>query len=40
MYLGHQMGNMSDEKLQWVAQLGVEHIACESRQGIENEDGT
>jgi mannonate dehydratase len=40
MYLGHQMGNTSDEKLQWVAQLGVEHIACESREGIENEDGT
>lgn len=40
MYVGHQMGNISDEKLQWVAQLGVEHIACESREGIEREDGT
>lgn len=40
MYLGHQMGDLSEEKLQWVAQLGVEHIACESRRGIENEDGT
>jgi mannonate dehydratase len=40
MYLGHQMRNLSDEKLQWAAQLGVEHIACENRQGIENEDGT
>jgi mannonate dehydratase len=34
------MGNISDEKLQWVAQLGVQHIACENRQGIEREDGT
>jgi mannonate dehydratase len=34
------MGNLSDEKLQWVAQLGIEHIACENRQGIENEGGT
>ncbi|MGI8424566.1 MAG: mannonate dehydratase [Chloroflexota bacterium] len=40
MYLGHQMGNVSDEKLQWVAQLGVEHVACESRAGIERDDGT
>ncbi|MGH2368939.1 MAG: mannonate dehydratase [Chloroflexota bacterium] len=40
MYLGHQMRDVSDEKLQWVAQLGVEHIACESRRGIETEDGT
>jgi mannonate dehydratase len=40
MYLGHQMGNVTDEKLQWVAQLGVEHVACESREGIEREDGT
>src|SRR5688500_15323964 len=40
MYLGHQMGNVSDEKLQWVAQLGVEHIACETREGIEREDAT
>ena len=34
------MGNISDEKLQWTAQLGVQHIACENRQGIEREDGT
>jgi len=40
MYLGHQMGDLSDEKLQWAAQLGVEHIACESRAGVEQEDGT
>src|SRR5205823_4249349 len=40
MYLGHQMGNISDEKLKWAAQMGVQRIACESRQGIEREDGT
>ncbi len=40
MYLGHQMGDVSDRKLQWAAQLGVEHIACENRSGIEREDGT
>jgi len=34
------MGNIADEKLQWAAQLGVQHIACENRQGIEREDGT
>jgi mannonate dehydratase len=40
MYLGHQMGDLSDRKLQWAAQLGVEHLACESRAGIERDDGT
>lgn len=42
MYLGHQMGNLTEERLQWAAQLGVEHIACEDRRtdSIENEDGT
>ncbi|CAA9216996.1 MAG: Mannonate dehydratase [uncultured Chloroflexi bacterium] len=40
MYLGHQTHSLSDEKLQWIAQLGVEHVACENRQGIEREDGT
>ena len=40
MFLGHQMGDLSDRKLQWAAQLGVEHIACENRSGIEREDGT
>ena len=40
IYIGPQMGNVSDEKLAWAAQLGVEHVACESRAGIEQEDGT
>src|SRR5262245_30044754 len=40
MFLGHQMRDVSDQKLQWAAQLGVEHIACENRAGIEREDGT
>jgi mannonate dehydratase len=40
MFLGHQMRDVSDQKLQWAAQLGVEHIACENRTGIEREDGT
>src|ERR687885_131414 len=26
MYLGHQMGNISDEKLQWAAQLDVQRL--------------
>ena len=33
MFLGHQMGDLSDRKLQWAAQLGVEHIACEIAPG-------
>jgi mannonate dehydratase len=40
MYVGHQMRDISDAKLQWVAQLGVEHVACESREGVEREDGS
>lgn len=40
MYVGHQMRDVSDEKLAWAAQCGVEHIACENREGIEREDGT
>ncbi|NBY47941.1 MAG: hypothetical protein EBQ56_09245 [Proteobacteria bacterium] len=42
MYLGHQMGSLTNERLQWAAQMGVEHIACEDRKtdNIENEDGT
>ncbi len=42
MYLGHQMGSLTNERLQWAAQMGVGHIACEDRKtdNIENEDGT
>jgi mannonate dehydratase len=40
MYIGEQLRDLSDRKLQWAAQLGVEHIACEDRTGIEREDGT
>jgi len=42
MYIGEQLNDLSDRKLTWVAQLGVEHIAVNSTRGtaIENEDGT
>lgn len=42
MYIGEQLNDLSDHKLTWVAQLGVEHIAVNSPEnaGIENEDGT
>src|SRR5215218_1671055 len=40
MYIGHQTHSVADDKLQWIAQFGVEHVACESRDGIEREDGT
>jgi mannonate dehydratase len=42
MYVGHQMTDVSDRKLQWVAQCGVEHIACHSPHvcDIQNADGT
>ncbi|HVB96220.1 MAG TPA: mannonate dehydratase [Chloroflexota bacterium] len=42
MYIGEQLSDVSDHKLAWVAQLGVEHIAVQSLEdtGIENEDGT
>ena len=42
MFLGHQLGTVAESKLKWVAQLGVEHVACNTTRvfGIENEDGT
>lgn len=42
MYIGEQLGDLSDRKLAWVAQLGVEHIAVNTVKdtGIQNEDGT
>jgi mannonate dehydratase len=42
MYLGEQLNDLSDHKLRWVAQLGVEHLAVNSTKGtnIENPDGT
>src|SRR5688500_4162176 len=42
MYIGEQLSDLSDRKLAWVAQLGVEHIAVNSLRdtGIQNEDGT
>src|SRR5258707_7631849 len=42
MYIGEQLGELSDRKLSWAAQCGVEHIAVNSTKttGIENPDGT
>jgi mannonate dehydratase len=42
MYIGEQLSDLSDRKLTWAAQLGVEHIAVNSLRetGIQNEDGT
>jgi mannonate dehydratase len=40
MFVGHQTRDVSEPKLKWMAQLGIEHIACENREGIEREDGT
>jgi len=40
MYIGEQLGDLSDRKLAWAAQLGVEHLAVQTDQGIANPDGT
>jgi mannonate dehydratase len=45
MYIGEQLGDLSDEMLTWAAQMGVEHVAVNSTHGpgteaVENPDGT
>ncbi len=42
MYIGEQLGDLSERKLTWAAQLGVEHVAVATPtiRGIEQEDGT
>jgi mannonate dehydratase len=42
VYLGEQLNDLSDHKLAWAAQLGVEHLAVNSTRttNIENPDGT
>ena len=42
MFIGEQLSDLSDRKLSWAAQLGVEHVAAQTAKGtgIENEDGT
>ena len=42
MYIGEQLSALSEEKLTWAAQLGVEHVAVATPaiRGIENQDGT
>lgn len=42
MYLGEQLSDLSDRKLTWVAQLGVEHIVANTiaGTGIQAADGT
>lgn len=34
MYIGEQLSDLSPRKLQWVAQLGVEHLAIQDDRGI------
>ena len=42
MYIGEQLSDLSDRKLAWAAQLGVEHVAVNTLKdtGIQNADGT
>jgi len=42
MHIGEQIGDLSDRKLTWAVQLGVEHIAVNTVKdtGIQNQDGT
>ncbi|MBM4418549.1 MAG: mannonate dehydratase [Chloroflexi bacterium] len=42
MHIGEQLGDLSDRKLTWVAQIGVEHVAVNTTAGtgIQNDDGT
>jgi mannonate dehydratase len=42
VYIGEQLNDLSDRKLTWAAQMGVEHLAVNSTRttNIENEDGT
>lgn len=42
MYIGEQLSDLSDRKLTWAAQLGVEHVVVNTVRdtGIQQEDGT
>lgn len=42
MYLAHMLEDLSDRKLTWLTQLGVEHLVVDTLMGtgIENPDGT
>jgi mannonate dehydratase len=42
MFIGEQVGDISEARLSWAAQLGVEHLAVNSTRttNIENPDGT
>src|SRR5438477_416994 len=42
MHIGEQLSDLSDRKLTWAAQLGVEHVCVNSLKdtGIQQEDGT
>src|SRR5438876_9287133 len=42
MHIGEQLGDLSDHKLTWVSQLGVEHIVVNTTKdtGILQDDGT
>src|SRR5438874_2208340 len=42
MFIGEQLSDLSDRKLTWAAQMGVEHLAVNSTSTtqIENEDGS
>ena len=42
LHVGHQIGDLSDRKLEWLATMGVEHVVANTTKetGIQNEDGT
>src|SRR6476619_2981778 len=42
MYIGEQLGDLSDRKLAWAAQLGVEHVVVNKMKdnGVQQDDGT
>jgi mannonate dehydratase len=40
MYIGEQLNDLSERKLTWAAQMGVEHVAVNTVKEVENPDGT
>lgn len=42
VHIGEQLSDLSDRKLAWVSQLGVEHVVANTTRdtGIQNDDGT
>lgn len=40
MYIGEQLADLSERKLAWAAQLGVEHVAVQTDREVAEADGT